>query len=85
MGLHDATIIMEVANMYIGGLLVDKLPCNCNAPYAQTGMDNDGTIRVILHDVTNGRNVQLFSNINPENGLDDLNMVCTRCGWSLGN
>jgi hypothetical protein len=69
--------------MKIGGLIVDKLPCDCGAPYAETCVDIDGTIKVRLHrvNIDGSDNRTIFFETSYDG--DDLGMVCTRCGWKL--
>lgn len=70
--------------MYIGGLLVDKLPCDCGAPFAETYVDtNTGEIGITLHppelrEKGNPAPLIFKQHENPER--DDLEMRCTRCG-----
>ena len=67
----------------IGGLELAEKPCECNAPFAETGANVDGTLHVTLWlpDEKGEHSQCLFSERHDDN--DDLNMVCTRCGWHL--
>lgn len=71
--------------IYIGGLTLDTMPCNCNAPFAETGVDENGVVHVTLwrvqHPEENNGSIVLYNGEHDD--LDDLNMVCTRCGWHL--
>jgi len=72
--------------MYIGGLEITKRPCKCNAHFAETFVDNDGNIGVIIwNDVTEtSENAVMLYNSEPDaTMMDDLNMVCTRCGLNV--
>jgi len=72
--------------MYIGGLYVEKMPCDCGAPYAETYVDENGKIGCTLHmprsenalDVNGCVTYPIYDTICDDR--DDLQMVCTRCG-----
>lgn len=74
--------------MYIGGLIVNEKPCNCNAPFAETYVTTTGKIGVILWEGITEKHEddKMLYDTNPDNEeqgeieRDDLGMRCTRCG-----
>jgi hypothetical protein len=70
--------------MYIGGLIVKALKCNCNAPFIESGLGEDGKVYIAIHDIFNeeGENRTIFTTMLPDESMDCLEMLCTRCGKS---
>jgi hypothetical protein len=68
--------------MYIGGLHIEELACNCHAPYIETCMDENDNIKAIMMHVFDFEKLVTIESIKLQSvyDIDDLNMICSRCG-----